>query len=130
MSDQIQTRADGSRFVDMTPTWESIFPVYFEALTNGTHEGQGIARAELLRAASALDKHNALAKEARAQPDTTPSPTKPADNGREASVEACLIWAQSEGHSGADFALSDYCGARGLSWSTDLSGVTTIKGES
>ena len=126
MSDKIQTRPDGSRFVDMTPTWESIFPIYFEALTAATYEVQQTAKAELLRAARALDTHNKLAKVA--QPSVTQGLDIPADNGREAQVETTLVWAKGQGNADAGFALDDYCNARGLNWSTDYAGTITIKG--
>lgn len=55
---------EAPRVVDMTPTWASLAPALFLALTKGTPEGQDIARAELTRALSALDDMNAAAKAA------------------------------------------------------------------
>lgn len=55
--------ADTPRAVDMTPTWAGLAPALFLALTNGTPEGQKIAREEMARAFAALDAHNAHARE-------------------------------------------------------------------
>jgi len=118
MSDGIQTRADGSRFIDLTPTWESIFPIYFRVLTEADAKGQAVARAELLRAARALDTHNTLAKE----PATTLKPP------REPAVEVCLVWAHdvTPDHSATRAALGEYTHTRGLIWRTNTAGKASI----
>lgn len=67
-----QRPEEGPRVVDMTPTWAGLAPALFLALTNGTPEGQRIAREELTRALAALDAHNAAAKAAQ-RPDMADS---------------------------------------------------------
>lgn len=57
-----QRPEEGRRVIDMTPTWAGLAPALFMALTNGTPEGQRIAREELTRALAALDAHNAAAR--------------------------------------------------------------------
>lgn len=47
--------------IDMTPTWAAILPALLAAVTDGTAEGQRIARGELARMAEAADKWNANA---------------------------------------------------------------------
>ena len=46
---------------------------------------------------------------------------------RESSVEEALKWAKRQGYSCADYALNDYCNARGLVWSDDYRGIVSIK---
>lgn len=65
-----QRPEEGRRVIDMTPTWAGLAPALFMALTNGTPEGQRIAREELTRALAALDAHNAAAKAAQ-RPEMT-----------------------------------------------------------
>lgn len=65
-----QRPEEGPRVIDMTPTWAGLAPALFLALTNGTPEGQRIAREELTRALAALDAHNAAAKAAQ-RPEMT-----------------------------------------------------------
>lgn len=60
-----QRPEEGHRVIDMTPTWQSMAPALFMALSNGTPEGRRIAREELTRALAALDAHNAAAAAAR-----------------------------------------------------------------
>lgn len=43
------------RYIDATPTWAAILPALLAAVTDGTAEGQRIARAELARMARAAD---------------------------------------------------------------------------
>lgn len=57
--------------IDLTPTWAGLAPALFAALTDGTPEGQDIARKELTRALAALDAHNAAAKAAQTRKTET-----------------------------------------------------------
>lgn len=50
------------RYIDATPTWAAILPALLAAVTDGTTEGQRIARAELVRMARAADSAVAAAK--------------------------------------------------------------------
>lgn len=50
------------RYIDATPTWAAILPALLAAVTDGTAEGQRIARAELVRMARAADSAVAAAK--------------------------------------------------------------------
>lgn len=52
------------RYIDATPTWAAILPALLAAVTDGTAEGQRIARAELIRMARAADSAVAAAKAA------------------------------------------------------------------
>lgn len=52
------------RYIDVTPTWAAILPALLAAVTDGTAEGQRIARAELIRMARAADSAVAAAKAA------------------------------------------------------------------
>lgn len=61
----IQTREDGTQFIDATPTWAGLMPGLVAALQNGGPLGQTIAREELLRLAGAVDAMNAANKAAR-----------------------------------------------------------------
>lgn len=51
--------------IDMTPTWAEILPALLAALTDGTPEGQGIARTELARMATIADSYVAAQKALR-----------------------------------------------------------------
>ncbi len=48
-----------TKTIDITPTWVAIVPILIAALTDGTPEGQRIAKEELLRMAKAADAYNA-----------------------------------------------------------------------
>lgn len=52
------------RYIDATPTWAAILPALLAAVTDGTAEGQRIARAELVRMARAADSAVAMEREA------------------------------------------------------------------
>ncbi len=41
--------------IDLTPSWVAVLPILLAALTEGTEEGQKIAREELARMAKAAD---------------------------------------------------------------------------
>jgi hypothetical protein len=59
---------DGKRaagFVDLTPTWSGILPLFITALTEGNAAAQATARLELARMADLADKYNALSKAKR-----------------------------------------------------------------
>ena len=56
------TDSTDKKTIDMTPTWGSLMPGIIAVLQNGTPEGQGIAIAELTKAATALDAYNDHAK--------------------------------------------------------------------
>ena len=49
--------------IDLTPTWRAIVPLLIEGLTNGTPEGNRIAREELHRMAGLADKYVESQKE-------------------------------------------------------------------
>ena len=44
--------------VDITPSWTALMPCLIAALQNGTQAGQDMARSELMRLASEVDKLN------------------------------------------------------------------------
>lgn len=49
-------KSEGLRSVPLIPTWHAAFTICIAALENGTSEGKEHARAELMRAASILDR--------------------------------------------------------------------------
>lgn len=50
-------------YIDMTPTWSAVLPVYLTAYCEGTYKGRAAAEAELKRMAELADKYIALQKE-------------------------------------------------------------------
>lgn len=48
--------------IDLTPSWSGILPTLLAAVTDGTPEGQSIARQELARMAEIADRYVALSK--------------------------------------------------------------------
>lgn len=50
-----RTDESGRRYIDMTPSWAGVLPVYMTALTDGNATGQAAARTELHRMAKAAD---------------------------------------------------------------------------
>lgn len=54
--------AEAPATIDLTPTWSALMPALIMALTDGTHEGQRVARAELMRLAEHADAQNAKSK--------------------------------------------------------------------
>lgn len=56
------TDAKQAKTFDLTPTWAGIMPGLIAALQNGTHAGQGMARAELMRLAASVDALNAQSR--------------------------------------------------------------------
>ncbi len=59
--DEIQTDAKGRQFIDCTPTWQAVVPVFIAALESGTETGRNAARIELTRMARLADERNELA---------------------------------------------------------------------
>lgn len=57
------------RYIDATPTWAAILPALLAAVTDGTAEGQRIARAELARMARAADSAVAAAQSLKERED-------------------------------------------------------------
>lgn len=51
-------RISTGQAIDVTPTWTALMPALLAALTNGTKKGKDMARAELMRLASEVDKAN------------------------------------------------------------------------
>lgn len=45
-------------YIDLTPTWQAMLPVYINILENGNNEGKRVAREELARMAKAADAYN------------------------------------------------------------------------
>ncbi len=50
-----RTDESGRRYIDMTPSWAGVLPVFMAALTDGNATGQAAARTELHRMARAAD---------------------------------------------------------------------------
>ena len=50
------------KFINITPTWESVMPMLFMVLENGTTEGKREAQEELMRLARMVDTLNAKAR--------------------------------------------------------------------
>jgi hypothetical protein len=46
-----------TRYIDMTPTWEGLLPYLLTILSDGSFEGQKIARDELTRMAKLADMY-------------------------------------------------------------------------
>lgn len=61
------------RTIDMTPTWREIMPALIAVLQNGTHDGQDMARAELMRLADIADQLNTTHREQLAEAEA-PAP--------------------------------------------------------
>ena len=52
-------------YVDVTPTWAAMVPLYALLLTDGDEAGRKTAKEELLRMANALDKLQAGIRKSR-----------------------------------------------------------------
>ena len=50
-------------YIDMTPTWAAVLPMYLACIEQGSAEGVKAAKEELTRMAKLADKYNELAKE-------------------------------------------------------------------
>ena len=50
-------------YIDLTPTWSAVLPIYLAAYCNGTDKGRTAAETELRRMAELADKYNASLKE-------------------------------------------------------------------
>lgn len=50
------------RTLDLTPTWESLLPIFFDQIENGNEAQKKIAKEELTRLARAMDMNNAVKK--------------------------------------------------------------------
>jgi len=48
--------------IDITPTWESLLPFYFDQLDHGNDKSKDLVKGEITRMAQALDKFNAMLK--------------------------------------------------------------------
>lgn len=77
---------DNATTVDLTPTWAGLAPAFFAVMESGTYEGQQTVRAELTRALTALDAHNAAAK--AAQDDEPAAPYGDSDFERARVLDA------------------------------------------
>jgi hypothetical protein len=55
MKSQVKRHLSQSGSVDITPTWEATLPLLLAVITDGTPEGQAVAREELTRMARIAD---------------------------------------------------------------------------
>jgi hypothetical protein len=52
-------------YIDLTPTWSEVLPIFIACLENGTEKGKTSARAELLRMAKLADAYVAEHKKVK-----------------------------------------------------------------